>query len=590
MKEGEDDSSVPIHKWPVLPDRELQIWEKWIQIRNDEAIALGNRLNRPPADLAMNLVQKVRNDKERKVALEHAQIERKTGVRGSLWDRPPKLKQRCYCAPTYEIQRTAAEKGRPRIIEHIGVPDYIQQTEMGIIGESRRNPCIHLNSEYEIYRDYREGQLTEQLKKIDPFRPDIDNLIVKGRAPSPPPKKYPVLPEIVIKDDEGPPGEPLHAVYALKINNTVFYKPVPGHSLFHVPKFQDDENHENCTSWTYYFNVPAKRAGRCKLNMHNLGTVTIRYCWKKIKRIIPFIPQDVYEQVFFFNKNEDLISPGQTKEIAFTFIADKAGIYCEFWEISLCNVNFFENSSTKMTVSLYADAVEDMEMINKKVQLLKTEINKKAIINLVTSFVETAFDNVFQPDPQFEPYPYKKYFVESELFVLRNPMCYYHQTEVGKMKQLYTDMLPGKEWDLSIATWREVMMAKDYEDRMKYYKLLRESHSECLKPWAAGDGVEKEKFRTIHCLLGQFLDLFDTEFSRVTDYFVLKPSETRSSSRIKSKSRTIAVDPITAQMVRNVFYLRMYDHFSCFIELSAGVLSSLDLNRWIEFDFCRHLD
>ncbi|XP_022825621.1 MYCBP-associated protein-like [Spodoptera litura] len=585
MREQDDDGNIPIHKRPVLPDRVLQKWEKWIQIRKDEAISLGKRLHKPPADLTMNLLDKVRHDKERKIALEHAQIERKTGVRGSLWERPQKLKQRCPCEPTYELHRTAAEKGRPRILEHVGVPDYIQQTEMGIIGESVRNPCTHLNAEYEMYRDYREGQLTEKLKKIDPFRPDIDNLIVRGRTPSPPPKKYPVLPEIVIKDDDDLPGEPLNAVYALKINNTVFYRPVPGHGLFHVPKFQEDENHEECSTWTYYFNVPAKRAGRCKLTMENLGTVTIRYCWKKIKRNIPFIPEDTYEQVFFFNKNEDIISPGQTKEIAFTFIADKAGIYSEFWEISLCNIQFFN----KMTINLYADAVENVKMINKKVRALKKEINKKATLNMAISFIETALDNVFEPSPQFEPYPYKKYFVESELFVLRNPMCYYHQTEVGKMKELYTEMLPDKEWDLSISTWREVMMAKDYEDRMKYYQLLRLSHSECLKPWTEGDGVEKEKFRTIQCLFGQFLDLFDWEFTRITNSFVFKPPETRSSLR-RPKSKTIAIDPITAQMLRNVFYLRMYEHFSCFIELCAGVLSSLDLNRWIEFDFCRHLD
>ncbi|XP_035438628.2 MYCBP-associated protein-like [Spodoptera frugiperda] len=586
MSEKNYGETIPIHKWPVLPDRELQKWEKWIQIRNDEAISLGKRLHKPPADLAMNLLDKVRHDKERKLALEHAQIERKTGVRGSLWDRPPKLKQRCYCAPAYELHRTAAEKGRPRIVEHVGVPEYIQQTEMGIIGESVRNPCTHLNAEYEMYRDYREGQLTEKLKKIDPFRPDIDNLIVRGRTPSPPPKKYPVLPEIAITDDDEPPGEPLKAVFALKINNTVLYRPVSGHGLFHVPTFQEDENHETCTNWSYYFNVPAKRAGRCKLTMENLGTITLRYCWKKMKRNIPFVPEDATEQVFFFNKNEDVISPGQVKEIAFTFIADRAGIYSEFWELSMCNTHFFE----KLFINLYADATEDVDAIDNRVQNLKTEINNKAILNLVTAFLEKAFDNVFEPAPQFEPYPYDKYFVESELFILRNPMCYYHQTEVGKMKELYTEMLPDKEWDLSIATWREVMMAKDYEERMKYYELLRLSHAVCLKPWTEGDSLVEEKFRTIQCLFGQFLDLFDREFTRITDSFVFKPPETRASALRRPKSRTIAIDPITAQMLRNVFYLRMYEHFSCFIELCAGVLSSLDLNRWIEFDFCRHLD
>lgn len=164
------DSDIPFHKRPVLPDRELLVWEKWIQIRRDETTGLGEMLERPPVDLAMNLLANVRKDKERKVALEHAQIEKITGVRGSLWIRPPRLKQRCYCAPAYELQRTRAEKGRPTKVEHIGVPAYVQQTELGMAGEPLRQSCPQLNAEYESYRQKREAALAEKLIKIDPFR------------------------------------------------------------------------------------------------------------------------------------------------------------------------------------------------------------------------------------------------------------------------------------------------------------------------------------------------------------------------------------------------------------------------------------
>lgn len=154
----------------VYPDRELLLWEKWIEIRKEETLHLAQKINRPPADLTMNILEKIREDKERKVVLEHAQIEKKPTVRGFLWEQPQRLKQRCYCEPVYEIQRTKAEKGLPRVIQHIGVPQYLQETEKGIVGVPERKPCLNLDHEYIQYREKREQDLKEQIKKIDPFR------------------------------------------------------------------------------------------------------------------------------------------------------------------------------------------------------------------------------------------------------------------------------------------------------------------------------------------------------------------------------------------------------------------------------------
>lgn len=420
------------------------------------------------------------------------------------------------------------------------------------------------------------------------YRSDVRGLIVKGSKPLTPPPKLPPLPVITVEDPTNFCAAPLSSVYAMRINNTVLYKDIPGQNLVHVPTFQKESTHENCTSWTYYFNVPVKRAGRSKLFIQNLGTVTLRYCWKKIKRVVPFIPEDIYEQVFFFNKNEDVLSPGQSKEIFFTFISDKPGIYSEFWEFSLSNISFFDTIIDKLIINLYADSVEDVAMMKRKVEVLKTRINRKAVDNLATAFLNEILDNVFAVPPQI--YPYKQFFVEAQLFVMKNPVCFYHQTEVARMKEMYTEMVPGELWDLSIGTWRLAMMAKEYDDRIKYYNLLQHSHAECLKPWYEGEDLLKEKCRIINYLLGHLADKFDSECARITDSFMYRPESPNSKLRSKSKSKTMSVDPHTTDIVRNVFFVRMYEHVADAIELCAGVLSSLDLNRWIEFDFCRNYD
>ncbi|KAJ8733158.1 hypothetical protein PYW08_001456 [Mythimna loreyi] len=373
------DNNIPYYKRPISPDRELLLWEKWIQIRKEETTELGEVLDRPPVDLAMNLLANVREDKEQKQAFEHAQIEKIPGVRGSLWIRPPRLKQRCYCAPVYELHRTKAEKGRPAKVEHIGVPTYIQINELGMTGVTQRDPCFLLNSEFDNYKMRREDELYENLMKIDPFRPKFDGLIVRGQKPPTPPPKLPPLPEIKLEEDKNIRTDPLSG------------------------------------------------------------------------------------------------------------------------------------------------------------------------------------------------------------------------TEVNKMKELYKEMVKGEEWDLSISSWREKMMAKEFDDRMKYYELLRQSHAELLKPWYEGDGLVKEKLRTVNCLLSQYADWFDKEYAKAADLFMeTQPGEPKSvvlHSKQKmqiSKSKSCASDSITDQMWHNVFFLRMYEHLATTIELCAGVLSSLDLNRWIEFDFCRH--
>lgn len=400
------------------------------------------------------------------------------------------------------------------------------------------------------------------------------------------------LPDIITEDVDNIRTEPLSGVYALKINNTVLYKAIPGHDLniFSSFSFREEETDDSCTTWTYYFNVPAKTAGRSKLFLQNIGTVTLRYCWKKIKQAIPFIPEEPYEQVFFFNKNEDVISPGQAKDIYFTFVADAPGIHSEFWELSMSNINFFENSRKRLIVNLYADSVRKKENILKKVLLLKKDINDRVMYNIACQVLNEIIEKVFEVVPQI--YPYKKYFVEAEIFVLKNPVCFYHQTEVNKMKDLYKEMVKEQEWDLSISSWRQKMMAKEFDERMKYYGLLQQSHAELLKPWYEGDGLIKEKLRTVKCLLGQFADLFDKEYARATEP-IMESSRGESkgivhSMVLVSKIKLSAKDAVAEQMWHNIFYLRMYDHLVTSIELCAGVLSSLDLNRWIEFDFCQH--
>lgn len=159
-----------VFKKVLDPDNELLLWEKWVEIRTDEVIKLAENLNRPPIDLTMNLIEKVREKKEWKTVLEHAQVVKKPTVRGQLWEQPQRLHQACYSKPAYEIQRTAVEKGIPSVIEPICVPSYIQKSEKGLFGPPERVQFEYLNADFVKYRNKREQELNKKIKKLDPFR------------------------------------------------------------------------------------------------------------------------------------------------------------------------------------------------------------------------------------------------------------------------------------------------------------------------------------------------------------------------------------------------------------------------------------
>lgn len=374
------------------------------------------------------------------------------------------------------------------------------------------------------------------------------------------------------------------SVYAVRINNSIIYKDIPGQELARLDEMKKEYWHEDCTSWTYYFKVPIKRAGRCKLYLENLGTVTLRYCWKKLKKSIPFIPEDIYEQVFFFNKNEDVISPGQSKVLLFTFLSDKPGIFSEFWELSFCNICFFDTLADKIVVNLYADSFEDVDSVLRKVDVLKNRIEMKAVYNIVNDMLQDAVEKALTVEPKI--YPYRKQFLEAEMFLMKNPVCYYHQTEVMKMKELYTEMVPGELWDLAISTWRGMMMEKEYDDRMKYFELLRKSHRDLLKPWVEGESNLSQKYRAMKWLLGLMADKFDATYEKMLDVSGVR-RKSLDVSESTGSSLEFDLDVHKVNKLRHMFYMYAYEHVATAIEMCAGVLSSIDLNRWIEFDFCR---
>ncbi|XP_041970835.1 MYCBP-associated protein-like [Aricia agestis] len=569
----------------VQPDSELLAWDKWIQIRKGETKYLAKKLGRQPRDLVMNVGENVRKEREQKILLENAQIQKKVTIRNDVvWEDPARLNQKCRCRPVYEAQRTKAELGKPLVIERVGVPKILQETEKGLTGISKKKPFLKLDAAYVQYKKRREKELQNKIKKLNPYRPEVDNLILIGTKPGFLKKDLSSVP--VLKLETSIPSDICEesSVYAVQINESIYYKCYQGVGLKHLANIQKQITLQS--SWTYYFNITVNKMGRAKLFLKNMGTVSLRYSWKKIVRPIEFIPNTNNELVFFFNKSDDIIYPGEEKHILFTCLSNRAAFYNESWEMKFRNVSFLESQNDKFEIKLNADVTENLDLIKRKVNKIKNSIEHRAATIMIKLLIDGMVTKA--TDLEHHIYPYKYLLLEAEMFEMKNPEYFYHETKVAKLKQLYIDMT-SNTWELSIKDWRRDMMKLEYDNRMKYYDLLKQSCKELLRPWRENEDILQQKYKAVKTVLYRFADKFDGEYYDLIKEYdpsnIAKRGEINATfSYLKKQKPKVNVDNV--YHVHYIFNLRMYGHMCSMIETCVGIISSIDLNRRISFDFC----
>lgn len=422
------------------------------------------------------------------------------------------------------------------------------------------------------------------------------------------------LPVIVIDYCDKVPdpyNESIEGVYALRINDSIFKTDnTSQESQIFFEELENKNCHKKALNWTYYFNVPVKKVGRDKLILKNLGSVTIKYCFERLQNtenntVLPIYSHNRCEQKFFFKRTEDMVTPGQIKEINITYFSNVPGIYEESFDFKILNVDFFKSTNEKVIINLIGETIEDLEKRNKNIHDLKEKINIKACYSMVFNLLQEAISKAIIIKPEI--YPYRDYFLEADLFVTINPDHYYHQTKVQKLKDMFM-VMTGDEWDLSIRSWRDAVVAKEFNERMFYYDALKQASRDLLKPWYDNlDDLPKQKHRMVKLLMNKLIDKFYDERIRLTEAYetdeliqdskenffdssvAASPVEyinrSHSESSNFSKSSCITTS-LKDDVVLTVFYLLMYEHLVDTIETCAGVLSSLDLNRYVDYNTC----
>lgn len=359
--------------------------------------------------------------------------------------------------------------------------------------------------------------ITTLLIFLLPYRPDIDKLIVVGVNPKAPEyEPYFKIPPITINLDKNYsecltlPLETLDEnIIGLRINKTILLKEAPGKTAsglrYLMEEFYNEEGNSRLLSFT---TKPFRKITR-SITLQNMGTLAIQYAWRQVDTSVPYMKKKTLNPVFFFDKTEGVLIPGKEKVVNFWYFTYFPQINKELWHL-----NIYPNvldcvpdcRCKSLTLTLAGITIIDPFSVVKT----KSYIDRKVALNIVQdilNFLLSTFTKESLPTVSYEDLGKDDF-----LFRIENPNYYYHQTIVDRLKVMY-QKLPiensRKEWDMSIKTFRNLIIQVDLPEQNEFYAEFQEILQLLLKP--DFKLTFDTKYMVVYMLLNKFFNVFEQE-------------------------------------------------------------------------------
>lgn len=447
--------------------RSLKNWQKWLQERARLQNYLAQCLQRNVGDLVMNLSeQDLRMMREEQTLIDYTRIETHVDAyRGSpnFWKLPIELvfrKNRRERTFLFKDE-TLEERGLVPVLEQIGVPQRILE-EKHVFPRTR---SLWRQWNQLEYRKMQMERLQKKLEKIQPHRPDFQDLIVVGNRI----EKSEIKPKVVIEEDETSkttssvtesttkkPKSPrtITLQTPLIINDVQFYPNELNTTKSFVIAFTD-------------FNVQTKHCAIKYLTIENKNTIPLRLNFRPIEPYNLFhdlIPERKQGVAFFFKRNDIILTPGEKLDLPIRFKTSKPGSYSEIWE--LCTSPKLWREPAKVTLKLkgFAD-VTTTEKCKSLAQTLEKNVEERLIKDTISELlhgvhIETKRERVnflyyYDESRLFET-------INSELTAFNNqPKYKYNEVIVANLKRIYEEVkresVDPAEWNYSIEDLRALV-------------------------------------------------------------------------------------------------------------------------------------
>ncbi|XP_044761479.1 uncharacterized protein LOC123318800 [Coccinella septempunctata] len=500
----------------------LANYSTWLQERHAVHNKLSRKLKRQSGELLMNVGEESNQVKEEKKALEYTRIPQTFDkYRGNpeWWEFPPGLHDKCSCSRqevTYFYQKTKEQRNEIPEIEKVGLPGFIKNEKM--LYPRTRN--VYRKWQDSNYRKNRVEELSSLLKNIEPHNPEFDRLIVIGRNAPCKHEESQTITSLSKSFSDMRDGRRKTSVYdsslkcCLKINGVYFYE--NSQSLSTSRKFHV----------LFEYDVQSLPLQTQYIVFENVGRVTIRISWKKMKKFRLFrdITKRNNTEFFCFDKNMLILVPGQIFNFPIWFRTKKVCTVVDTWEIT--TIPKFWSESIRVFFVLQAQT--HIENFMTRIRNIKLTINQRVKKRIIKEIIEDIMKK-----SKYQVYKTIDYsYYEPELFEamnfddsqpLREPKYQYDKDTVEQLKKFYAEVRQSyhpKRWNLNVWDLQILARVKDLID----YAEMRTSEFSRYRAMMASkcDMLDDKKRSTSEIILKNKLS--GSEIDGQSDPFLQKES------------------------------------------------------------------
>ncbi|XP_044046052.1 MYCBP-associated protein isoform X2 [Siniperca chuatsi] len=420
----------------------LQHWHTHMTQRRRQQGFLSDLLGRPVENLLMNQANRFRETQEQREFLNQVMPLIHSGygyrVGSEFWSLPQRYGDEM---SGITATLTQTEQGKREPVTHVVQPRSIRQ-ESGIICAEILRPASR-TWDQSAYLQHKYQQLGEVLRDVDIKNPDINGLEVIGSG-----KPFTFVTvcrsPLMVKEEE----EKEHKKTKENLDPLAQYDDVRSDALL-IPALRfcgqlaswtgnsTANQGEVGISATIIFEALTGERASSHLELHNEGSTAIFYSWQQlpVPHSFPNLQTQTQSPHFYFNSSSGVILPGDTQRMEFIFKSEEPGIKTELWQLNTHPV-LLRGASMQVTlrgVALFQDKTADQRLFIEVLQGVRT--------------------------PERPSSPAELYITEEQEFLRKNPKLQYLHHPVGDLKRLWQEVNPGRTWDLSVDTLRQVVLS-----------------------------------------------------------------------------------------------------------------------------------
>ncbi|XP_076629935.1 MYCBP-associated protein [Colletes latitarsis] len=581
-------------------DGTLVNWRKWLSNRRKQYKRIESVTGRHQNDQVLNACEKIRPLVEMRNVMDYATVPAPVipdKFRGGpeFWRTPQVLSNRGDpCLPDIAYTQTKKELNLLPELTFVDLPELIEK-EKDLVGLKSKEPSWKRNR----YLQKRMAELSREIKLLVPKKPETRELVIEGHAPRRKTKE-PRIPPITISDTEGEnecdPTVDQDQAVVLKIQDREI--------VWRRSGFEDEGT--DAIIWNVSFSGRVDQRKEGEIVLENKGNRVIVYEWRDAAFQSATIPLGRRTGPFFFNKTKGTILPGQITKLKVWYLPRIPGVFSELWKLKtdpeLCS------SPLIIRLSGCAETMDPQNANNDPVLIVDGYLDRCVRDATIRETINEIMEDMHCVEP---PGPsYGSLFLESEIFVTKNPLCFYHPSLVTEFHKIYYVATNQNErrWNLCLDHLRETLLKiKEPAERQSMLSQFSEIYKKCLKPPLTASSIDR-KHETVHNLLCYFTNRFEIESKFARDACCMKDtretvvavseistnevqtsvknSNSRNKLRRRSITRTQSVPiertvdnsdrVVDIRPYREIFFIRVYELLRVVIERACATIDSFN--------------